>query len=110
MNIKEALSFFRNQANKGTNNWVAFRLKNLPTSGNIDAIGASLVLTLPDGRQVWREIHSTTGYLSVHPKEVYFGLGHYSNFSLTIQWPDGRKETYDNLTLNKRHFVERKRK
>jgi hypothetical protein len=62
-------------------------------------------VTLPSGQQLWREIHSTTGYLSAHPKAVHFGLGGATQFDLEIRWPNGEVADYKALAVNKVHNV-----
>ncbi|WP_367389211.1 CRTAC1 family protein [Lewinella sp. LCG006] len=99
---------FRNQAERNHFHWVAFRLNSAKKGVNRDVIGAQIILTLPDGRQLWREVHSTDGYLSVHPKTLHFGLGEATTFSLEIIWPDGQKEQHSDLSIDKFHQITQK--
>ncbi|WP_020537824.1 CRTAC1 family protein [Lewinella cohaerens] len=92
---------FRNQAERNQYHWVSLRLHTTKEGINRDAIGAQVILTLPDGRQLWREVHSTDGYLSVHPKTLHFGLGEATRFELEIVWPDGQKEKRSDLGIDK---------
>ena len=96
---------FRNYAERNEYHWVALRLNTTKKGVNRDAIGAQVVVTLPDGRQLWREVHSTDGYLSVHPKTLHFGLGEATNFSLEVTWPDGQKEQLAGLEIDKFHQI-----
>ena len=95
---------FENTMAQSNVNWMMVRLEANPTKGNRDAIGAKLVLTLPDGRKLWREVHSTDGYLSVHPKLMHFGMGEHQMSSLEIIWPNGERESHQNLEANQIHY------
>jgi len=46
---------------------------------------------------MWREIHSTTGYLSVHPKIQHFGLGNDLKVAITVKWSNGEVFTLKNI-------------
>jgi hypothetical protein len=94
---------FENTASTDDFNWLKVKLVGNPSKSNRDAIGAQLIVVLPDGRQLWREVHSTDGYLSVHPKMMHFGVGQADQVDLKIIWPDGTKEEHKNLTINKIH-------
>ena len=59
---------------------------------NRDAIGAQVFLTLADGRRLWRQLSSTSGYMAVPPKTLYFGLGNSYPTALEIHWPNGRRQ------------------
>jgi len=96
---------FRNGSEQNHNHWVSIQLVGDPARSNRDAIGANLIVTLPDGQQLWEEIHSTTGYLSGHPKAVHFGLGAATHFQLRVRWPGGEWEDFGDLKANQVHFV-----
>ena len=53
-------------------------------------LGATLILTTPDGNKRWKEVHSTIGYMSGHPKSQHIGLGNDEVFDLEIRWPNGQ--------------------
>jgi hypothetical protein len=94
---------FRNNTAK-KNHWTSLQLTTAAKQGNRDAIGAVAVVTLPDGKQLWREIHSTTGYLSAHPKAIHIGLGNTKQFDLEIRWPDGEIASFKALAVDKIHY------
>ena len=96
---------FENQMNQasGRSNWLKVKLEGNAEQSNRDAIGAQLIVELPDGRRLWREVHSTDGYLSVHPKIMHFGLGEYPEVQLTIIWPDGTQSDHSALQANRLH-------
>ncbi len=98
--------FFENHSEKFENHWGKIKLTGDYAHGMTkDAIGTSLIITLPDGEKFWKEIHSTTGYLSGHPKEIHFGLGLHKKFDLEIIWPNGNSQTLKNLDANQSHQV-----
>lgn len=98
-----AARLFENTANNTEANWMMVHLEGKPGKGNRDAIGAQLILKLPDGRKLWREVHSTDGYLSVHPKTLHFGLGKATTADLEIVWPNGDRDRHLELKSNTIH-------
>ena len=70
-----------------------------------DAIGATIILTTENGDQLWREVHSTTGYLSVHPKVCYFGLGKTKKYQIEIRWPNGEIQKMKNMEVNRAYKI-----
>ena len=72
---------------------------------NRDAIGARLLLTTEDSLQVWREVHGTIGYLSVHPREQHFGMGASTEGKVAIIWPNGDREEIGPLSANRRYII-----
>lgn len=97
---------FRNNAEKSENNWVKIKLIGDPAKKmSKDAIGAAVILTLPDGTKQWKEVYSTTGYLSGHPKDLHFGLGDSKQFELEVKWTDGSIQRHKNLQINSIHLV-----
>ncbi|MFT6129519.1 MAG: hypothetical protein ACJATN_001243 [Neolewinella sp.] len=95
---------FRNNTAKD-NHWTSLQLTTDAKQGNRDAIGAVAIVTLPNGQQLWRGIHSTTGYLSAHPKAVHFGLGNATEFDLEVRWPNGEVANFKALAVDKAHYV-----
>jgi hypothetical protein len=83
-NYHEASHFYRNNAEQLSSNWLKLRLKGDPDQGvNRDAIGARIIITLPDGTKIWREIHGSGAYLTVQSKTVHAGLGITSGRNIT---------------------------
>ena len=53
-----------------------------------------------------REVHGSTGYMSVHPKEIHAGLGRQVDaVDVDIIWPNGSKQTVKGLAANQRHRI-----
>ncbi len=97
---------YRNNLAATKRNWLKVRLVGDPARGsNRDAIGARLLLRTESGLQVWREVHGTIGYLSVHPREQHFGLGESTGGRLTITWPNGDSEEVGPLVANRRYMI-----
>ena len=95
---------YRNNA-RG-NHWLKLRLVGDPAKRvTRDAIGAKIIVDTRSQKGMWREVFSTTGYLSVHPKEQHIGLGNDTTADVTIVWPDGSKEKLDGLKADKAYRV-----
>jgi len=83
------------------------RLQGDPAQGaNRDAIGARVILTLPDGNKIWREIHGSGGYLTVQSKTIHAGLGKFDRVDAEITWPGGKHLSVKNLKANETHNIE----
>ncbi|MDJ0607745.1 MAG: CRTAC1 family protein [Kiloniellales bacterium] len=105
-NYHGAAVLYRNELEAQGRNWLKVRLVGDPALGsNRDAIGSRLVLRAEPGLQVWREVHGTIGYLSVHPREQHFGLGGATEGRLTITWPNGQSEEVGPLAANRRYVI-----
>jgi hypothetical protein len=90
-----------------SNNWLKIKLIGNPEARvNRDAIGSSIVLNSENHKNIWREIHSTTGYLSVHPKEQHFGIGKDSVASVEVRWSNGEVALFKNLIANTRYEIQ----
>lgn len=74
-----------------------FRVRLQGTTSNRDAIGARVTIAGPWGTQV-REIRSGESYGLVNSFTLSFGLGtHTSVPTLTVRWPSGLVETFNDL-------------
>ena len=60
---------------------------------NTSAIGARVVVGLPDGGQMTREIRAGTGYLSQDDQRLHFGTGRALQVDVTVYWPDGETQS-----------------
>jgi hypothetical protein len=88
------------------NHWIKLRLTGDPSKKTTrDAIGAKIVVDTKSQKGMWREVFSTTGYLSVHPKEQHIGLGDDKTADVTIIWPDGSREKFDALAADKSYRI-----
>ncbi|WP_344800222.1 CRTAC1 family protein [Litoribacillus peritrichatus] len=83
---------FQNNSEQFNNNWLNVKLTGSPKDGiNRDAIGAKIIAELDNGERVWREVHGSSGYMSVHPKTQHLGLGKADSAVLTVIWPNGKR-------------------
>ncbi|MFD0863701.1 CRTAC1 family protein [Sungkyunkwania multivorans] len=105
-NYHDRANLLENKSEAG-NNWIKIKLIGDPEVRiNKDAIGSSLVLQSKHHKNIWREIHSTTGYLSVHPKEQHFGLGKDTKANVEIRWSNGEVHKLKGLKANTAYIVE----
>jgi len=66
-----------------------------------DAVGAKLTLEVGDQKLV-RQIKGGGSYLSAHDLRVVFGLGSQQKVGrLTVRWPSGRVQTWDDLGIDR---------
>lgn len=102
-NYHESAALFENEL-ASNNNWLKIKLIGNPSKQvTRDAIGTRIYVKLPTGKHVWREIRSTDGYMSVHPKEQHFGLGNATHVDVKVVWPNGKTQQFKQLAANKRH-------
>jgi tetratricopeptide (TPR) repeat protein len=75
-------------------------------ASNRDAIGAKVTVETDRLRRM-KEVHAGSGFLSQHSKELLFGLGASQRVvRLTVEWPSGRTQTFDDVPLNHRVWIE----
>lgn len=100
-NYHEQARVYRNDSASDHNAWLKVKLEGAPTQGvNRDAIGARLILRTADGNRVWREIHGSSGYMTVQPKQQHFGLGNHASAALEVVWPNGERQLFKNIAAN----------
>jgi enediyne biosynthesis protein E4 len=97
---------YRNNSEKNGNHWLKVELTGDPAKGvSRDAIGAKILVDTATQKAMWREVFSTTGYLSVHPKLQHFGLGRDTRADVTIVWPNGDRQTLKGLQADRAYHV-----
>jgi hypothetical protein len=105
-NYHEKSNFFLNNANMLGTNWLKLHLQGDPAQGvNRDAIGARVIITLPDGQKIWREIHGSEAYMTAQPKMVHAGLGKLDRADVLIVWPGGKQQKIENIKANQTHVI-----
>ena len=105
-NYHDRAVFLRNDVSNG-NSWLSIKLSGEPDEGvNRDAIGSSMVVSAEGHLPQWREVHSTTGYLSVHPKRQHFGLGTATQADILIKWSNGEEVRIGPLDANHNYTVQ----
>lgn len=94
---------YKNNGNE--NNWFAVELQGVRS--NRDAIGARLQVDTDNLHQL-RQVIAGSGFGSQNTLIQHFGLGQDEIVrQLTITWPSGRIEVYEDLPANQQmHFVE----
>lgn len=104
-NYHEPAALFENKL-QSTNNWLKVKLiGDVAQQVSKDAIGARIYVTLPNGNQVWREIRSTDGYMSVHPKQQHFGLGKVEFVDIKVIWPNGKHSEFKKVRSNQSKVI-----
>ncbi len=98
------LRLLRNETDSAAS-WM--RLKLQGTTCNRDAVGARVTIELADGRTLHRRVHRDGSYASSSDIRVHVGLaGHTgSSVSVTVHWPDGRRERWDNVSVRKQTLL-----
>ncbi len=95
------VQFFRNQSASG--GFLSVQLEGVRC--NRDAIGARVWVEL-DGRVLTKTLHAGDGYLSQSSKRLHFGLGDADSVQrLSVAWPDGTRDVYENLGVNARYRI-----
>ncbi|MBK8498294.1 MAG: VCBS repeat-containing protein [Flavobacteriales bacterium] len=81
--------------NGNANHWFGVNL--VGTTSNKDAVGARITITGPWGTQI-REVRAGESYGVVCSFTAHFGLGGETVIpTLTINWPSGLEETFNNM-------------
>ncbi len=79
-------------------NWLKIKLEG--TESNRSAIGARVIVEA-DGLTTMQEIKVGGGYSSQNSMTLHFGLANAANAQkVTVRWPNGFTETYENLLVN----------
>ncbi|HEV2948488.1 MAG TPA: CRTAC1 family protein [Gemmataceae bacterium] len=95
--VNEPVVVLQNTLRNG-NHWLGIKLVGNPYR---DAVGAKLVLEVGD-QKMMRQIKGGGSYLSAHDLRVIFGLGSQQKVGrLTVRWPSGRVQTWDNLAVDR---------
>ena len=79
------------------NSWLGLRLLNKSTR---DALGARVLLELPEGRHLWRRVRTDASYASANDSRLLFGLGNADRVqAVRVHWPSGRVEQWSDLAV-----------
>ena len=104
VNIDAPPTLLRNDGGN-RQNWLMLELRD--TGFNKRAVGARVVLTNGDRRQL-REVRVGTSYLSQDDLRLHFGLGKEAEVEhLAIRWPNGDEEILRHIAANRLIRVER---
>ncbi len=99
-NSNGPLQLLRNNVGQ-ERSWLSLEL--VGTKTNRSAIGAKVTLERRDSPPVVRRVHADSSYCSANDPRVHFGLGEDQKpQSVTVDWPGGSVEKFDNLPANRR--------
>ena len=77
------------------NHWLEVRLQGVRC--NRDGIGARVSVLLTGRAPLHRRVHTDGSYLSASDVRVHFGLGQQMEAQVSVDWPDGSKETWPGI-------------
>ena len=93
VNLNEPPSLLRNDS-RGAGHWLKVLLQG--TASNRSAIGAQVVATYGALKQA-QAVLAQSSYLSVNDRRLHFGLGTATSARLEILWPNGNRDTVENV-------------
>jgi hypothetical protein len=94
VNMHQRPSLLRNFGDRGS----ALLVQALTASGR-DAIGARIMVTAAS-RSQRDEVRSGGYYISQGDMRVHFGLGSSKTASVSIRWPDGKTDTFEDVAAD----------
>ena len=81
------------------NHWILLKLAG--TRSNRMGIGAQIRLTTGDGRKLYNEVTTSTGYAASSDPRVHFGLGDSRVIrEIEIRWPSGTRQLLENVNAD----------
>lgn len=97
-NLGDDASLFQNNCNESGNNYVKVKLNG--SESNILGLGAK-VMVASGAEQQFQELTLTRGFQSSVEPILHFGIGATETIdSLSVIWPDGKKEIFTNIKSN----------
>jgi hypothetical protein len=96
VNQNEPPSLLRNDLS-GDNHWLKVLLSGFVS--NRSAIGAQVIAQYGGRRQV-QAVMAQSSYLSVNDRRLHFGLGSAISAKLEIRWPNGLRETVEEVAAD----------
>jgi hypothetical protein len=82
------------------NHWILLKL--VGTTSNRMGIGARIRITTDDGRMLYNEATTSTGYAASSDPRVHFGLGKSSVIGeIEIRWPSGTRQLLHDVTADR---------
>jgi enediyne biosynthesis protein E4 len=81
------------------NHWILLKL--VGSKSNRMGLGAQIRLTTGDGRKLYNEATTSTGYAASSDARVHFGLGNARVVrEIEIRWPSGTRQLLQNVTAD----------
>lgn len=68
-------------------------------------VGTRVVAQLPNGQRIVRELSLSRGYLSGQAPELHFGLGDADKVHLSVYWPSGHVQQFEDLDTHARYVI-----
>jgi enediyne biosynthesis protein E4 len=86
------------------NHWILFKLAG--TKSNRMGIGAQICITTDDGRKLYDEVTTSTGYAASSDPRVHFGLGGSRVIrEVEIRWPSGTRQLLHNVAVDRQVVI-----
>ena len=95
--VNQPVSLLRNESSD-SNNWISVQLTGTLSARN--PVGASIVLETNSGQRLLRLHKSGGSYASSSDRPVHFGIGSHEISRMTVMWPSGHKQTFQNIAVN----------
>jgi enediyne biosynthesis protein E4 len=93
-NVNDYAFIYRNNTvENGGAKAVSIRLKG--PAGNINGLGAKVILKTPDGKEYHFVSNTMRGYLSSNDPKIVIGIGTNTTATAHITWPDGKFQAID---------------
>jgi hypothetical protein len=93
------VSVFRN-VTETHNHWILLKL--VGTRSNRMGLGAQIRVTTDDGRRLYNEATTSTGYAASSDPRVHFGLGESRLIrEIEIRWPSGTRQILHDVTADR---------
>jgi hypothetical protein len=97
VNMNEPPSLLRNDV-KGKQNWLKVKLEGVKS--NRSAIGARVIAHY-GGKAQAQAVLSQSSFYSCNDSRLHFGLGEFHVVDLDIYWPNGLREQYKKIPVNR---------
>lgn len=101
-NMDEGYRLYRNRAGEASrNHWLALELVGAGRV-NRDAVGARVYVSA-GGVQQMQEVINGSSLGAGNELTQYFGLGAAGRATVTVRWPDGSQQTFENVLADQRY-------
>ncbi|MFT4513045.1 MAG: hypothetical protein ACI91B_001747 [Planctomycetota bacterium] len=100
-NFEAPAALYENQTTTGKS--IIVRLKGQRSERF--GVGTRVVAQLPGGQSIVRELTLSRGYLSGQAPELHFGLGDAATVHVSVYWPSGHVQQFENLETHARYVI-----
>ena len=83
--------------------WISLRF--VDRKGGRDMLGTSIAVQAENGKILWRRVHTDGSYASANDPRVLVGLGKAKKVKVTAIWPNGDRESWQDLSANQQHTL-----